>query len=238
MAFNRPQVKCPSCKKAVDFGRVFCPLCGAAMNHGNQAPKKIRSAGSNDGGGIVGAVIRSVITIFLLLVIVLLLWPQESDSKIGTVEQAQILRKKINAMDKAIEAEQPFGAKLTEEEINAHLHRIVRAQPKSSSPATPVAEEISIDILDTETMKIYTRTRIWKLVLTHQLILKPGVRENGFSPDIHSAHLGHLPMVSVLRMPVIQKFEKTLINLKQEKELLQNIDVIQIREDEVAFQVQ
>jgi endogenous inhibitor of DNA gyrase (YacG/DUF329 family) len=241
MAFNRPQVKCPSCKKAVDFGRVFCPHCGEAMNRGDRVPKPIRNRGKqhkNDGRGAIGTIVRACLTILLVIVIVLLLWPQESQSKIGSTAEGQLLRRRINAMEKAAATNQAFVEQLTEEEINAHLHLLVKAQPKPASIMTPVAEEISIDFINADTMQIYTRTRIWKFVLTHRLQMKPEAREGGFSPQITSAHLGHFPMVSVLRIPVITKFKKTLAHLKQEQALLKKIDVIQIKEDNVAFKVQ
>lgn len=170
--------------------------------------------------------------------IVLLLWPQESLSKIGSTTEGKLLRQRINAMEKAAATNQAFVEQLTEEEINAHLHLLVKAQPKPASIMTPVAEEISIDFINADTMQIYTRTRIWKFVLTHRLQMNPEAREGGFSPKITSAHLGHFPMVSVLRIPVITKFKKTLVHLKQEQALLEKIDVIQIKEDNVAFKVQ
>ena len=65
--------------------------------------------------------------------------------------------------------------------------------------------------------------------------MKPQAGDQGFDPEIVSAHLGHMPMVSALKFLVVNRFKKTLVNLSQEADIMQAMTQVQVREDRMRF---
>ena len=235
MSLEGPKVECPFCKAVVGVGRLHCPSCGENMATTAGPPKAIRQREPGTRHPLV-SVLRGLITVLLLLVIVMMFWPKVSPGELGTSADARMYRDKINWAERAMKKKEYNKTMLEEMEVNAHLARIVRDQPVSDSSIPVRVDEISIDAKK-DTIIAYLNQKVWVIHLTYQFEMKPGVDDQGFAPEVLSAHLGHLPMVSVLKYFVVNRFEKTLANLSQEKKILGRVSRVAVTDGKVGFEI-
>lgn len=233
MQFDRQLVRCPHCKASVEMGRVHCTSCGEKMTGGKKPPKRIKQRDPNVRNPVV-AVLKGLLTLALLGVIGLMLWPMESSHKPGAMNHARSYHNKINLAVRAASEGTYHGVELTEQEINGALSMIVQDQPEVGKTIPMSIETISVDIKK-DTIIAYLNQKVWVIHLSYQFEMKPQAGEQGFDPEIVSAHLGHMPMVSALKFLVVNRFKKTLINLSQEADIMKAMTQAQVREDRMRF---
>ena len=233
MQLDRQMVKCPHCKAAVEMGRVHCPSCGEKMTGGKKPPKRIKPRDPNAKNPMV-VIFKFLFTLVLLGVIGLMFWPMESAHKPGSAAHARSYHNKINLAERAVRNGKYHGVELTEEEINGALAKIVQDQPAVGKTIPMSIETLSADIKK-DTIIAYLNQKVWVIHLTYQFEMKPQAGDQGFDPEIVSAHLGHMPMVSALKFLVVNRFKKTLVNLSQEADIMQAMTQVQVREDRIRF---
>jgi hypothetical protein len=205
------------------------------MTGGKKPPKRIKQRDPNAKNPAL-VMFKGLFTLTLIAITGLMLWPQASTGKKGTAADTARYRGKINLSEQAVKRKGHQRTVLTEQEINGHFATIVKDQGPGSG-AIPIAiEELSTDIKK-DTIIAYLNQKVWVIHLTYQFEMKPHAGEHGFDPEIVSAHLGHMPLVSVVKLFVVNRFKKTLTNLSQEQGIMRQMRRIQITEDKIAFEV-
>ena len=223
-------VNCPHCDKETPGGRVLCAHCGQKIH--TAAPKSASSRAASGFmsflGKLIRGLIRLTITVVLIGLIALTLWPVTPAGSEGAAAEGE----RITLAMKQISNAKLSHTKLRETELNSYLASQLEASGGSDSAVA--IEQLNLDVLP-EHIVFITATTVGPVRLTWELTLAPSADETSFPLDVQKARLGHLPLIGPLKDIAGNKIVGLFSEFNEEQEILESVKQIKLADGEVLL---
>ncbi|MEM7584254.1 MAG: hypothetical protein AAF560_12775 [Acidobacteriota bacterium] len=190
--------------------------------------------------------LRAALTLVRLAMLGLALWPPGVVVQHPPAEQrsesAVSCGRKLGTLAMAVATGHTLERQLSEEELNAHLDRLLSQNEDSrqSRGLTLGLTDLAVDLEATRaTMYVTGRLLVVPLVFTARFSAVPPAAVPAASPlKLRSLHIGRLPLLGPFRALVGSQMTQLLAKLPTESTVLQHADAFDLADDRVAVRVE
>lgn len=228
------EVKCPACGKTNQPDKLFCKFCGAKLDL-----SKARFDGGTKAvlGRVIGRVVRLCVTLGLLVVLVLLLWPKAPGGAVGDAEDAERAHNQLAALHRAVQQNLPLTHTFSEAEANAYLaHLMSSADPDEVTTAHGFQIQAVNLTFTADTVWVHIEAG-WQIVtLTYAIELVPITDEAGLRVDVKHVVLGHLAVPGVLQERFAGRVWPVFEQMERERWVLDHMTRIALSEGELRLE--
>ncbi len=181
--------------------------------------------------------LRIVAFTAVVAMIVLAFWPPRAEGLRGGDEDATACGSKLGTLAMAAATSNTIERTLSEEEINAHLGRLVdqNRAAQQSQGLTLGLTGLSVD-LGQESSALYISGRFVVVPLVFEARFVPGSPPSPLR--LRSLRLGHLPIVGPFKAFVASQMKALLAALPTESTVLDRLDGIEMYEDRVTVRIE
>lgn len=183
------RVKCVRCGAVNDLNRLFCSKCGGKLDLSRVV------TGERSGPSFVSGFLRMVVTLLVLVIAGLMLWPVEPRGTLGSAADAQAMTSALQYFQQAIRNRAVVDRVVTEEQVNGYLAEVLRqnrAALRSEGFRLGIRE---INVVFTREDFIVVVLANWGPVsLSYEIEAVPSVKSGRFEVVVKKARWGHLPL--------------------------------------------
>lgn len=217
------QAICPSCGNRNTMGRMFCMSCGAPMTGARPEAKAEVSVGQRLTAGLA-RMIRLVLTLALLFVIALLLWPLTPTGMTGDLQDQQRMEQKLRELKGGVLDGASISRRISEVEVNAYLAALVTAsQPELATSLSYQMKQVVLTLEPNQTV-VMVRSALGPVELSYQLIGQPAADGRRFSFQVEQARLGHLALPGPARAWLASRVAVVFSQMLDERSLLDQLE--------------
>jgi hypothetical protein len=166
-----------------------------------------------------------------------ILWPARPVGITGAPEQADAFEKKVLSLEQAVRMRARLTVLVSEAELNAYLARAVNTTRESAQDAA-MAMQIS-DLNMDVTPSVITTVLIagWgPLRVSYEIVGTPEIKADGFSMNVKSARLGHLPLPGMLRDRLAARVRSVFAQLEREEHTLHRLAELELQDEHIRLQ--
>jgi hypothetical protein len=223
-------VACAKCGKRNEASRLFCTGCGAKLDLSNV---RINKGGGLSVGRLVARTVRMALFLGLLAVLGLLVWPSQPTGMAGTVEDGRVLYDKLRDLDRALRTSVTVRQIIPEKEINGYFAYLLAERAAPSAGAGQLdTQDIRIHLTPGEAT-VHIKAKLSFLTLTYEITGQPSLENRRFLFNAQRVKMGHLPLPGFIGDRLETRVAAVFRNLKQEREILDDLAFMAIEENRV-----
>jgi hypothetical protein len=170
---------------------MFCTRCGTKLAMDQMTS---RGHGAFDGAAFARGAVQVGIFLFMLVFVLLLIWPATPAGKRGDEEALAALLNQRAAVKKAMQQGQEVKCELAETGLNAYLAATLKAAHSNEGTATAwmmKLAELNVG-LKTRAVTVTASSHWGPFNITWQVSGTPQVKDNHFQLDVKSGRIGHM----------------------------------------------
>lgn len=219
-------VTCGSCGHRNPMGRLYCMSCGAKLEV-TEKSVSVTGAAVLRGSHVV-RMLRLVITLGLLAVLVQLLRPVTPQAAVGTQSDANILGRKLTALQDALMENRARSESLQEAEINAYLFEILQRSDSSRRSWMGLnLQTVQIRLLEGKALALLSAGQgAWQI--TQEIEVVPERGDGGWTCQVTAMRVGHLPLPRGLARELAARSGRIFDGLSREAEVLKRMNGLRL----------
>ena len=227
------QAICPSCGQTNTMGRMFCIHCGAAMSAARPQAKEEVSVGHKL-TAFLSRTIRLAVTLVLLYLIAMILWPLTPSGMGGDLQDVQRFQQKVRELKGGVLDGVSIARRVTEVELNAYLSSLLESGKPDAQPGAAGAHMSQVNLtLDRERVVVLVRSALGPVDLSYELTGLPKVDGRRFTFELSRARIGHLAVPGAARAWLAGRVAVVFSKMLDERSLLDQVDRLELGQGEV-----
>ncbi len=186
-------IECPRCHQGNELGRMFCTRCGTKLDMEQMTQ---RGRGPFDAAAFSRGAVQIGAFLFMLLGVLLLIWPATPAGKRGDEEALAGLLGQRAAVRKALQQGQEVKCELAETGLNAYLAATLKAARSNETATASWSMQLAeLNIGLKAGSVVVTASSQWgPFNITWQISGTPKVTDKYFQLDVKSGRIGHISL--------------------------------------------
>jgi|GEM_PF-3427407 len=219
---------CPQCGHVNRTAGIFCAKCGKRLTEppAMDAPRG-RSFRPLE---LLSGLVQLVITVGLIALLALLLWPPELPDPVSDPAAAQSFEAAMERLLAAAEQQRPCAEAVSAQAVNAYLAARVAADESAgtASGLRVALRQIRLDF-EQDRVRATADTFYGPIRIVMAVAGRPTITDQGFSMTLEETRVGRLSIPVRYGGWVAGKIRATLEGLEREREVLRRLRQIQVK---------
>ena len=230
MEENVLMMRCTKCGEMNRLPVVHCKKCGARLDF-ETAEQHMKDASGPTPREQLRMASKMAVAGFLLLVVLLMIWPARMTRTYGDEMDAKRYRMKGELLVEGLNRGLPVSQVIEEKEINAHLREMLAAQPAARGGFSPHLEDIGARFFPGRA-EVFVAIGRGPLTFTGTFFAKT-TKDSELA--VTGAKAGHLPLPGILGRLYASTQSGLFRQLKNESRIVRNLDGVSVNDGSIEL---